>query len=93
MIVQNSQRIMRTREMTRSRVRPSRVPPRGLTNRRPFNTSKAFSPFGTITPVEETVRSSVIKSAWLRAPIRFLVPVFASVLGAVFSVAGTFVGT
>jgi sulfate permease, SulP family len=34
---------------------------------------QGFLFFGTITRVEETIHSLVTESAWVRAPIRFLV--------------------
>ena len=52
---------------------------------------QGFLFFGTITRVEETIRSLVTESAWVRAPIRFLVLNFALVLGVDLSAAEAFV--
>ena len=47
--------------------------------------------FGTIMRVEETIRDLFTESAWVRAPIRFLVLDFALVLGVDLSAAEAFV--
>jgi SulP family sulfate permease len=52
---------------------------------------QGFLFFGTITRVEETIRSFFTESAWVRAPIRFLVLDFARVLGVDLSAAEAFV--
>jgi SulP family sulfate permease len=52
---------------------------------------QGFLFFGTITRVEETIRSLVTESAWVHAPIRFLVLDFTLVLGVDLSAAEAFV--
>jgi sulfate permease, SulP family len=52
---------------------------------------QGFLFFGTITRVEETIRSLFTEAAWVRAPIRFLVLDFARVLGVDLSAAEAFV--
>jgi SulP family sulfate permease len=51
---------------------------------------QGFLFFGTIMRVEETIRALVTEPAWVRAPIRFLVPDFALVLGVDLSAAEAF---
>ena len=52
---------------------------------------QGFLFFGTIMRVEETIHSLVTESAWVRAPVRFLVLDFALVLGVDLSAAEAFV--
>ena len=52
---------------------------------------QGFLFFGTITRVEETIRSLFTESAWARAPNRFLVLDFGFVLGVDLSAAEAFV--
>jgi sulfate permease, SulP family len=52
---------------------------------------QGFLFFGTITRVEETIRTLVTEPVWAHAPIRFLVLDFALVLGVDLSAAEAFV--
>jgi SulP family sulfate permease len=96
--VQNSQRrsirVMHTGEKTLSTVRrPSahRAYLREVSQQTTVLHLQGFLFFGTITRVEETIRSLVTDSAWVRAPIRFLVLDFARILGVDLSAAEAFV--
>ncbi|KAI0268534.1 sulfate transporter family-domain-containing protein [Russula aff. rugulosa BPL654] len=97
-VVQNSQRrsirVMHTGEKTLSTVRrPSahRAYLREVSQQTTVLHLQGFLFFGTITRVEETIRSLVTESAWIRAPIRFLVLDFTLVLGVDLSAAEAFV--
>ncbi|KAF8495887.1 sulfate transporter family-domain-containing protein [Russula emetica] len=97
-VVQNSQRrsirVMHTGEKTLSTVRrPSahRAYLREVSQQTTVLHLQGFLFFGTITRVEETIRSLVTESAWVRAPIRFLVLDFTLVLGVDLSAAEAFV--
>jgi len=97
-VVQNSQRrsirVMHTGEKTLSTVRrPSahRAYLREVSQQTTVLHLQGFLFFGTITRVEETIRSFVTESAWVRAPIRFLLLDFALVLGVDLSAAEAFV--
>ena len=97
-VVQNSQRrsirVIHTGEMTLSTVRrPSahRAYLREVSQQTTVLQLQGFLFFGTITRVEETIRSLVTESAWIHAPIRFLALDFTLVLGVDLSAAEAFV--
>ncbi|KAH9989296.1 sulfate transporter family-domain-containing protein [Russula vinacea] len=97
-VVQNSQRrsirVIHTGEMTLSTVRrPSahRAYLREVSQQTTVIQLQGFLFFGTITRVEETIRSLVTESAWIHAPIRFLALDFTLVLGVDLSAAEAFV--
>ncbi|KAH9994309.1 sulfate transporter family-domain-containing protein [Russula compacta] len=97
-VVQNSQRrsirSMHSGETTLSTVRrPSvhRAYLQEVSRQTTVLHLQGFLFFGTITRVEETIRSLVTEPAWVCAPIRFLVLDFALVLGVDLSAAEAFV--
>ncbi|KAI0247014.1 sulfate transporter family-domain-containing protein [Lactifluus subvellereus] len=97
-VIQNSQRrsirAMHTGETTLSTVRrPSahRAYLREVSRQTTALHLQGFLFFGTITHVEETIRTLVAEPAWVHAPIRFLVLDFSRVLGVDLSAAEAFV--
>ncbi|KAH9165177.1 sulfate transporter family-domain-containing protein [Lactarius sanguifluus] len=97
-VVQNSQRrsirVMHTGEATLSTVRrpnAHRAYLREVSGQTTVLHLQGFLFFGTITHVEETIRTLVAEPAWVHTPVRFLVLDFALVLGVDLSAAEAFV--